>query len=171
MIETKFVTEYQTTFRNYHNQYSSQFLKNISDKPFNPLINSGALLSSALLLQLVKPELDDLARKYEYVMEIFEVSVNILYVLPFSSIQIFSYRILFNKIIIFIDRKLQVGKPFSSTTPFILQKKALLIEISLWLTFWGKISAFLLVQISKERSNYIFKYVSVIDKCLITISM
>ena len=80
MIETKFVTE----FRNYHNQYSSQFLKNISDKPFNPLINSGALLSSALLLQLVKPELDDLARKYEYVMEIFEVSVNILYVLPFS---------------------------------------------------------------------------------------
>ena len=63
---------------------SSQFLKNISDKPFNPLINSGALLSSALLLQLVKPELDDLARKYEYVMEIFEVSVNILYVLPFS---------------------------------------------------------------------------------------
>ena len=61
-----------------------QFSMKISDKPFNPLINSGALLSSALLLQLVKPELDDLARKYEYVMEIFEVSVNILYVLPFS---------------------------------------------------------------------------------------
>ena len=44
------------------------------DKPFNPLINSGALLSSSLLLQLVRPELDDLARKYEFVMEIFEVT-------------------------------------------------------------------------------------------------
>jgi len=42
------------------------------NKPFNPLINSGALLSSSLLLQLVRPELDDLARKYEFVMEIFE---------------------------------------------------------------------------------------------------
>ena len=44
------------------------------DKPFNPLINSGALSSSSLLLQLVRPELDDLARKYEFVMEIFEVT-------------------------------------------------------------------------------------------------
>ena len=45
------------------------------DKPFNPLINSGALSSSSLLLQLVRPELDDLARKYEFVMEIFEVTL------------------------------------------------------------------------------------------------
>ena len=51
-----------------------QLVHHFIGKPFNPLINSGALLSSALLLQLVKPELDDLARKYEYVLEIFEVS-------------------------------------------------------------------------------------------------
>lgn len=44
----------------------------VPDKPFNPLINSGALLSAAILLQLVKPELDDLARKYEYVHNIFD---------------------------------------------------------------------------------------------------
>ena len=78
--------DYSITFRNLHNQHNSLFLKNILDKPFNPLINSGALLSSALLLQLVKPELDDLARKYEYVMEIFEVSKDMLYILLFLSI-------------------------------------------------------------------------------------
>ena len=44
----------------------------IADKPFNPLINSGALLSAAILLRLVRPELDDLARKYEFVYNIFE---------------------------------------------------------------------------------------------------
>lgn len=43
-----------------------------NNKPFNPLINSGALLSAAILLKLVRPELDDLARKYEYVYNIFE---------------------------------------------------------------------------------------------------
>ena len=43
-----------------------------TDKPFNPLINSGALLSAAILLRLVRPELDDLARKYEFVYQIFE---------------------------------------------------------------------------------------------------
>jgi hypothetical protein len=45
-----------------------------SDKPFNPLVTSGGILSASLLLQLVKPELDDLARKYEYVQNIFEVT-------------------------------------------------------------------------------------------------
>jgi hypothetical protein len=43
------------------------------DKPFNPLVTSGGILSASLLLQLVKPEMDDLARKYEYVQNIFEV--------------------------------------------------------------------------------------------------
>ena len=43
-----------------------------TDKPFNPLINSGALLSAAILLRLVRPELDDIARKYEFVYQIFE---------------------------------------------------------------------------------------------------
>ena len=75
------ITEKRNTLKNNHDHHTFQFLKNILDKPFNPLINSGALLSSALLLQLVKPELDDLARKYEYVMEIFEVRINVLYVL------------------------------------------------------------------------------------------
>jgi len=43
-----------------------------NSKPFNPYVNSGGIMSSSLLLQKVKPELDDLARKYEYVMNIFE---------------------------------------------------------------------------------------------------
>jgi len=41
-------------------------------KPYNPYENSGGIMSSSLLVQNVKPELDDLARKYEYVMNIFE---------------------------------------------------------------------------------------------------
>ena len=52
---------------------SANYILCIADKPFNPLINSGALLSAAILLQLVKPELEaDLARKYEYVHNIFQ---------------------------------------------------------------------------------------------------
>ena len=47
------------------------------DKPFNPLVTSGGILSASLLLQLVKPEMDDLARKYEYVQNIFEVTFQI----------------------------------------------------------------------------------------------
>jgi len=43
-----------------------------NNKPFNPYVNSGGIMSASLLLQKVKPELDDLARKYEYVHNIFE---------------------------------------------------------------------------------------------------
>ena len=115
MIETKFIQLPFEIILITHFQFSI----NISDKPFNPLINSGALLSSALLLQLVKPELDDLARKYEYVMEIFEVSKDMLYVIYSYRLmhRIYVYQSFLN--IIFIDRKWQVGKPYSSTTPFI----------------------------------------------------
>ncbi len=35
-------------------------------------MNSGGIMSASLLLQKVKPELDDAARKYEYVHNIFE---------------------------------------------------------------------------------------------------
>ena len=44
----------------------------LSDKPFNPYVNSGGIMSASLLIQKVQPELDDLARKYEYVHKIFE---------------------------------------------------------------------------------------------------
>ena len=42
------------------------------DKPFNPYVNPGGIMSASLLIQKVQPELDDLARKYEYVHNIFE---------------------------------------------------------------------------------------------------
>jgi len=45
------------------------------DKPFNPLVTSGGILSASILLQLVKPELDDLASKYEFVHNVFEVTI------------------------------------------------------------------------------------------------
>ena len=51
---------------------SDQKSECVAGKPFNPLINSGALLSAAILLRLVRPELDDLDRKYEFVYNIFE---------------------------------------------------------------------------------------------------
>jgi len=43
-----------------------------NQKPFNPYVNSGGIMSASLLVQKVKPELDDLARKYEYVLDVFE---------------------------------------------------------------------------------------------------
>ena len=46
-----------------------------NNKPFNPYVNSGGIMSASLLLQKVRPELDDLARKYEYAMNIFEKMV------------------------------------------------------------------------------------------------
>ena len=49
-----------------------KFFFNSIGKPYNPYENSGGIMSSSLLVQKVKPELDDLARKYEYVMNIFE---------------------------------------------------------------------------------------------------
>ena len=48
------------------------FFLNSIGKPYNPYENSGGIMSASLLVQKVKPELDDLARKYEYVMNIFE---------------------------------------------------------------------------------------------------
>ncbi len=63
-----------------------------TDKPHNPLINSGALVSASLILQvkknqtllweiklffsvrqMVKPELQDMAQKYDYLFHLFEV--------------------------------------------------------------------------------------------------
>jgi glutaminase len=46
----------------------------LADKPHNPLINSGALLSASLILQLVKPELTDMAQKYDYLFCLLEVN-------------------------------------------------------------------------------------------------
>jgi hypothetical protein len=38
-------------------------------------VTSGGILSASLLLQLVRPEMDDLARKYEFVQNVFEVKL------------------------------------------------------------------------------------------------
>ena len=46
----------------------------ISDKPHNPLVNSGAIMSAALLLHLAKPELEGMANKYDFVFDCFKVS-------------------------------------------------------------------------------------------------
>ena len=42
----------------------------LSDKPHNPLINSGAIMSASLLLNLVQPDLD-MSETYDLVMEYF----------------------------------------------------------------------------------------------------
>ena len=42
----------------------------ILDKPHNPLLNSGAIMSSALLLNLVKPDMP-MSEKFDLVMQYF----------------------------------------------------------------------------------------------------
>ena len=47
-------------------------IKNIfSDKPHNPMVNSGAIMSASILLHLVRPEMK-IPLKYDYVMEFFK---------------------------------------------------------------------------------------------------
>ena len=41
------------------------------DQPHNPMVNSGAIMSASILLQLVKPEMN-MAQKYDYVFEFFK---------------------------------------------------------------------------------------------------
>ena len=43
----------------------------ILDQPHNPMVNSGAIMSASILLQLVKPEMN-IAQKYDYVFEFFK---------------------------------------------------------------------------------------------------
>ena len=43
----------------------------IAGKPFNPYINSGALMSAALILKLVRPDLKDMASKFDFVHNFF----------------------------------------------------------------------------------------------------
>ena len=131
------------------------------DKPFNPLINSGALLSSSLLLQLVRPELDDLARKYEFVMEIFEVTSwwlktcysqnHIIDNPPPSGYLYYGF---------FTFRKWPEVKLFNSTTPYIWQRRAQSIEISHSHIFWEKTNVFLPVPISRKSLSCTSRYIS-----------
>lgn len=51
---------------------SNEIVLDYNNKPHNPLINSGALVSASLILQLVKPELEDMAQKYDYLFGLFE---------------------------------------------------------------------------------------------------
>ena len=47
-------------------------IKNIfADKPHNPMVNSGAIMSASILLHLVRPEMK-IPLKYDYVMELFK---------------------------------------------------------------------------------------------------
>ena len=43
-------------------------LIHITDKPHNPLLNSGAIMSCAILLNLVKPEMK-ISEKFDFLME------------------------------------------------------------------------------------------------------
>ena len=40
------------------------------------MVNSGAIMSSSILLYLVKPEMD-MAQKYDYVFDFFKVSLSV----------------------------------------------------------------------------------------------
>jgi len=42
-----------------------------NNQPHNPMVNSGAIMSASILLQLVKPEMN-MAQKYDYVFEFFK---------------------------------------------------------------------------------------------------
>ena len=45
-------------------------LEQTSDQPHNPMVNSGAIMSAALLLYMVKPEMS-VSEKFEYVHHFF----------------------------------------------------------------------------------------------------
>lgn len=47
---------------------------NIPDQPHNPMVNSGAIMSSSILLYLLKPEMN-MAQKYDYVFDFFKVFI------------------------------------------------------------------------------------------------
>ena len=48
----------------------NEIVLDYNGQPHNPMINSGAIMSAALLLYLVKPEMS-ISEKYEYVHEFF----------------------------------------------------------------------------------------------------
>ncbi len=47
----------------------------VKDKPHNPLVNSGAIMSVALLLNLVRPDLVDMAAKFDFVLNYIKVEM------------------------------------------------------------------------------------------------
>ncbi|TRY67038.1 hypothetical protein TCAL_07223 [Tigriopus californicus] len=51
---------------------TNEIVLDFNNKPHNPLINSGGLVSASLILQMVKPELQDMAQKYDYLFSLFE---------------------------------------------------------------------------------------------------
>ena len=63
--------ELSLDFKSNHVTTIRIFLKNAYlDKPHNPLLNSGAIMSSALLLNLVKPEMP-MSEKFDLIMQYF----------------------------------------------------------------------------------------------------
>uniref|UniRef100_A0A0K2U2A2 glutaminase n=1 Tax=Lepeophtheirus salmonis TaxID=72036 RepID=A0A0K2U2A2_LEPSM len=51
---------------------SKEIVLDCNNKPYNPLVESGGIMSSSLILQKVKPELTVLSEKYEYVQQCFD---------------------------------------------------------------------------------------------------
>ena len=45
----------------------------LPDRPFNPLVNSGGLVSSSLILKLINPDVKEMALKYDYLQHIVHV--------------------------------------------------------------------------------------------------
>jgi len=50
-----------------------QYQSPLTDKPHNPLVNAGAIIVSALLYQLVSPDMSS-SEKFDFVQQYFSVS-------------------------------------------------------------------------------------------------
>ena len=72
MLKTESLIKWACSYSNLKPYQKTMYPFYFSDQPFNPYVNTGGIMSAALLLQKVKPELIDLPRKYEYVYNIFQ---------------------------------------------------------------------------------------------------
>ena len=100
-------------------------------KPHNPMVNSGAIMSSCLLLENIKKDMT-MAQKYTYIFE----SIQVVFKLPH-----------FEKFINFhLDsRKWLVGNFWVSIIQSTSLKETQLTATFLWLIFYVKMTVFLLL--------------------------
>eukprot|EP00096_Caligus_rogercresseyi_P001029 TRINITY_DN1161_c0_g1_i1.p1 TRINITY_DN1161_c0_g1~~TRINITY_DN1161_c0_g1_i1.p1 ORF type:complete len:625 (-),score=135.22 TRINITY_DN1161_c0_g1_i1:129-1733(-) len=71
---------------------SNEIVLDYNNKPYNPLVESGGIMSSSLILQMVKPEFTVLAEKYEYVQDFFKKMAGGEYV-GFNNVDYLAQRI------------------------------------------------------------------------------
>ena len=67
-------TTLQQQYNNIATTMQQQFNNTVlcAGQPHNPMVNSGAMMSAALILYMVKPELS-ISEKYEFVHQFFKV--------------------------------------------------------------------------------------------------